>query len=358
MSSDVSKYLVPETASIRDVTGTLNKNRVGIALVLDGNGALSGTVTDGDVRRAVLANVDFDGPVTGIMCKKPVVAPSDARPEVIRGLMDEYRLHHIPVLDAQGRPVTLCHVEQFLEKPQGFSMAVIMAGGEGLRLRPMTEAIPKPMIPVGDRPLLDHMLGKLVEAGVKKIYFSVNYKADVINKYFGDGSAFGVEIEYLRENRKLGTAGSLKLLPEVSSSPFLVLNGDVFTTTDFQSLLSFHTAHRSVLTIAAVEYRIKIPYATMRLGNHYLLEMEEKPEVRFHCNAGIYAVEPEVLRFIPDGQACDMTAVIDELLQNGLPISVFPIYESWVDIGSQDDLKRAQESLPKRFVAKGKGAHG
>ncbi len=353
--TDISKYLVAETASIREVTETVNRNRIGIVLVVDRRGVLLGTVTDGDIRRAILANVDFSGPVTKIMCRKPILVTAGADPKKIRSLMEEYRLHHIPLVDEQKRPVSLYHVEQFLEKPEGFSMAVVMAGGEGQRLRPITDSIPKPMIPVQDRPVLEHTLARLVESGVRKLYISVNYKAEMIDKYFGDGSAFGVKIEYLRENEKLGTVGSLRLLPEIPRGPFLVLNGDVLTTADFKSFLSFHTSHRSVLTVAAAEYRLQVPYATMKLGNHYLLNMEEKPEFRFHCNAGIYAVEPEVLRFIPEQGACHMTTVIDELLHSGLPISVFPLYEYWIDIGNPDDLKRAEQNFPTRLSGRQTG---
>ena len=354
MPPNISNYLIADTASIRQVTEIVNKNRVGIVLVVDNDGVLLGTITDGDIRRAILAGVDFSGKATKIMCDKPVVARAGVRPEMIRTMMEEYRLHHIPIVDERRRPVELCHVEQFLERPRGFSMAVVMAGGDGERLRPITDSIPKPMVRVGDRPVLEHILRSLVESGVRKFYFSVNYKAEVIDRYFGDGQAFGVAIEYLRESQKLGTAGSLKLLPETPNGPFLVINGDVLTTADFRSLFSFHTSHRSVLTVAAAQYRLQIPYATLKLGNHYLLGVEEKPEIRFHCNAGIYAVDPEVLRFIPEELSSDMTTVIEELLRNGLPVSVFPIYEFWVDIGNPEDLKRARQDLPTSFSGKEK----
>jgi dTDP-glucose pyrophosphorylase len=321
----------------------MNQNRVGIVLVVEPTGLLLGTLTDGDVRRAILRGVPLSNGVPDIMCKHPLTVSADTLRADVLEMMEQNRLHHIPALDEDGRVVDLLHVGDFLEAPSHFSTAVIMVGGKGERLRPLTQSIPKSMVVVSDRPVLEHVIQQVGSAGVEKVYLSVNYMAEVIEDHFGDGERFGVRIEYLREQEPLGTGGSLRLLPQPPKGPFLVMNGDILTTTDLTQLFAFHTAHRSVMTIAAAEYRLKVPYGTLRLGNHHLLAIEEKPEFSFHCNAGIYVIEPEVLRFLPSDSPCDMTTITERLLQSGLPVSVFPIHERWIDIGNPADLERARD---------------
>jgi len=343
MNQELESYFIPPSWTVREATDQINENRDGIALVVDSERVLLGTLTDGDVRRAILRDVSLSDTVQEIMCRHPLTVPIGTAPADALQVMEQHRLRHIPVLDGDGRVLDLIHVGDFLESPNRFSTAVIMVGGKGKRLHPITQSTPKSMVAVAERPVLEHVIQQVVSAGVEHVYLSVNYMANVIEDHFGDGERLGVRIEYLREEEALGTGGSLRLLPHPPSGPFLVMNGDVLTTADLAQLFTFHTAHRSVMTIAAAEYRLKVPYGTLRLGNHHLLGLEEKPEYSFHCNAGIYAIEPEVLGFLPTAGPCDMTTISDRLLENGLPVSVFPIYERWIDIGNPADLERARE---------------
>jgi NDP-sugar pyrophosphorylase family protein len=226
-----------------------------------------------------------------------------------------------------------------------FKTAIVMAGGEGNRLGPLTEKTPKPMLPVNGKPILEHIVRNLLGAGLQHIYLSVNYKADIIIEHFGDGRKFGISIEYLQEKEKLGTAGSLSLLPAIPDEPVLVMNGDVITSVDYSSFFAFHVKHRGVMTVAAMEYRVKVPFGTLQTANHFLLSVVEKPEVRFHCNAGVYALDPEALQYIPVNRAYDMTDLMSDLIHNGLPVSVFPIHECWMDIGRPEDLEKARAGI-------------
>ena len=343
MNQELQSHSITRDCTVREAIDQMNQNRVGILIVVDPEGILLGTVTDGDVRRAILRSISLSSSVEEIMCRHPLTVSPASTPSDVLQVMEEHRLHHIPVLDDDNRVVDLLHIGDFLGSPRHFSTAVIMVGGQGKRLHPITQSIPKSMVIVAERPALEHVIDQVISAGIEQVYLSVNHMADVIEDHFGDGEDVGVKIKYIREEEALGTGGSLRLLPQMPSGPFLVMNGDVLTTADLAQLFTFHNAHRSMMTIAAAEYCLKVPYGTLRLGNHHLLGLDEKPEFRFHCNAGIYAVEPEVLRFIPREGPCDMTTISDRLLENGLPVSVFPIYERWIDIGNPADLERARE---------------
>ena len=223
-----------------------------------------------------------------------------------------------------------------------FAFAVIMAGGEGMRLRPITDTIPKPMVDIGGVPLLERQIQRLDKVGVRKVYLSVNYLSHVIEDHFGDGRDFGIEIRYLREQEKLGTAGALSLLPEKPTAPIIVMNGDILTTSDFGSLYAFHQAHDAQITVAAVDYRVNIPYGVINAEGASVKGLAEKPSQRFLCNAGIYAVSPEALELLQDTRYCNMTDIVESCLNKELPVAVFPVHEYWSDIGTPDDLEKAR----------------
>jgi NDP-sugar pyrophosphorylase family protein len=280
-----------------------------------------------------------------LMYTSPLKAPLHASDEVIRELLQKYRIRNVPLVDDKGRPRRLVTFRDFLYGGTTQNIAVIMAGGEGRRLRPLTENVPKPMVKVGDKPILENIITSLARAGIKKQYIAVNYMAEVIEEYFQDGSAFEVEIFYLREHKKLGTAGALKLLPEIPAEPLLIVNGDIMIKTDLSRLLDFHRQHHCAMCVGATQYRVNIPYGVLNLSEHYVLGIDEKPQPHFFCNAGIYVLNPEVLRFIPKDSPFDMTDLLAEVVNNGLPVAAFPIHEEWVDIGEMEDLKRAQETF-------------
>ncbi len=327
-------------ATVRQVMKAIDQNKQGIVLVVDEHGQLVGTITDGDVRRFLLTSGGLDEPADKLVWRNPVTAPQETAPGKLLRMLAEHKLRNIPLLDQDGRPTGVFSLRDVVSGDQAAPVAAILAGGEGKRLRPLTENLPKPMLPVGDTPLLQRIVENLVAAGFKRIYISVNYKGELIEKHFGDGSEFGAEISYLREETKLDTAGPLALLPP-PESPLLVINGDVFTSTGLDRLYEFHLAQRCVMTVAATEYRVKVPYGVLNLAGHLMVGMEEKPEQSFYCNGGIYVINPEILRLIPRGQPFGMNDLLERVLAAGLPVAAFPIHESWVDVGRMADLERA-----------------
>ena len=279
------------------------------------------------------------------MC--PTYVDEGSPSSYILDLMRKQNILAIPVVDKQKVFLRLVHItdldSKHDESPESkFEFAVIMAGGEGTRLRPLTSTIPKPMVEVAGTPLLERQIESLVQVGIKRIYLSVNYLSHVIEEHFKDGQSFGVEIRYLREQEKLGTAGSLSLVPEVPSGPIIVMNGDILTTTDFTSLYAFHCNHDAVVTIAAVDYRISIPYGVIDSQDVYATRIVEKPSQRFLCNAGIYAISPQVLQSLQLNNYLNMTDIISQCFDLNLPVAVFPIHEYWSDIGTPDDLNKAR----------------
>jgi len=342
---DINKFCLKMSATVRECMEMIDKNKQGIALIVDTEGRLTGTVTDGDIRRFILAERSIDESVTNVMWTKPLTAPVGTPEKKLKELMNKHLVRNIPLLDKNGCPTKITKLRDIVTGEDGDQYAVIMAGGKGERLRPITENIPKPMIKVGDKPILENIIRYLKKSGIINIYISINYKNDIIENYFKDGSEYGVNIIYLREEKELGTAGALTLLPEIPSSPLLVINGDVITKTNFLRLIEFHKQHRCVMTVAATEYMLNIPFGVLNISSHYLLGIEEKPEQRFLCNAGIYMLNPEALPLIPRNTAFDMTDLIKELVRKGLPVTTFPIHEYWLDIGHLDDLRKAQNDI-------------
>jgi dTDP-glucose pyrophosphorylase len=342
---DIKNYLAESDYDIQKVIETINNNKDGIALVVDGDGRLIGSITDGDIRRYMLGGHALDQPCENVMHRNPVtVAQGASRREIVR-LVKQHRIRNIPQVDDQGRPVRVVNFTELINGREAEYTAVIMAGGEGKRLRPLTETIPKPMLKVGDKPLLENIINNLANAGIRKIKISVNYHAEIIEGYFKDGAAHGVEIQYLREDQKLGTAGALSLIEDLPDMPVLVMNGDVVTEIGFDRLLDFHSNQRCTITIAATEYHLNIPYGVLDVAGHYVLGVQEKPTRRFLCNAGIYVIDPDIIRMVPRNTYYDMTHLLADVAKRGLPVAAFPIHENWVDIGQKEDLKRATEGF-------------
>jgi dTDP-glucose pyrophosphorylase len=348
---------IGRNASIRDAIAAIERTRRFIAAVVDDENRLLGVVSDGDIRRAILQGQTVDSPITGAMSVDPIVASDKATREELLHLMLTKGVAAVPVVDRTGRLTRIVQVTDFQgrELPtiraEGFWGAVIMAGGEGRRLRPLTADLPKPMIEVGGVPLLERQVRALVECGVLRIFIATNYLGHLIEDHFRDGSEFGARIQYLREDVKLGTAGALSLLPEDPLGPLLVLNGDVITSSDYGKLLAYHNEQKALITMAAIEYRVEIPFGVVQVQDMHAVAIEEKPSQRFLCNAGIYALSPSVLALIPAGQPCNMTSVIERTIAGGHTVSVFPLHEYWTDIGNPHDLERAQRVFGKAHDA-------
>lgn len=347
----MNKPILAYDASLRQAIEIIEKTRSLIAVVVDSDGCLLGTVSDGDIRRAILAGQSLDGPARDAMATSPITATTDLSHEELMHFLLHHGVAAAPVVDDQGHFVHVVQTydmvpdEDMAGTASGFEAAVIMAGGEGMRLRPMTENLPKPLIPIGGVPLLERQVRSLVQSGVRQIFISTNYLGHLIEKHFGDGSEFGAEIQYLRENTKLGTGGALSLLQSTPTRPILVINGDVMTSSDYGKLLNFHTEHDSFITIGAVEYHLQIPFGVIHIDKTSAIGIEEKPSQRFLCNAGIYALSPDSLKRVPTNTRFDMTDLIKGAIEDNKTVTVFPIHEFWTDIGSPSDLEQAR----KRF---------
>jgi dTDP-glucose pyrophosphorylase len=309
----------------------------GIAVVLRA-GRVVGTITDAQVRRAVLGGHALDEPVETVMSHKPVSVPKGARPKAVLEVLQAHRLRAVPVVD-KGRLAGIRSLDD-VKGSRPNPVGVVMVGGRGQRLRPYTDKVPKPLLKIGGVPIVERIIGALADAGVEQVYLAVNYKAEAFEERLGDGSRLGVELTYVRERKPLGTAGALSLLPEVPDGPLLVTNGDLVTTVDFRSLFDFHWHHSGAITVCGAEHRTYVPYGVLQTVEHHLLGITEKPERFDFVSAGMYVLQPEVLRFVPPDTSMGMPDLIADVLAEGLPVHVFPMLEGWFDIGSPEEFEK------------------
>jgi len=342
--------LTPQT-SIRDVIACIERNNKGIVLVTDEERQLLGTITDGDVRRAILAGENLDVPVSELLARKagspypqPVTAPIGTDRGALLQLMQERVIRQVPLLDDDGHVVGLVTLDELLPGQLLPLQAVIMAGGYGTRLRPLTEELPKPMLPVNGRPLMGRIIEQLREAGIRRVNITTHYKPEKIIDHFGNGRSFGVELNYVNEDRPLGTAGALGLM-NVSDKPLLVINGDILTKVNFRAMFDYHRKHKADLTVAVRKYDLNVPYGVVENDGAFVQSLVEKPLLSLFVNAGIYLLEPSVHRYIPNGQHFDMTDLIERLLEEKRPVVSFPIVEYWLDIGQPSDYEQVKEDV-------------
>ncbi len=363
MTKDFSSLVVSEDSTIRNVISCIDRNGKGIAIVLDGDNHLIATVTDGDIRRAILAGLDAELPVRELLNRRTNMAPGGpitalvGTPDTtLLHMMAETTVRHIPLVDEENRVVDLALLSELVREYELPLRAVVMAGGFGTRLRPLTEDLPKPMLPLGSRPLLELIVEQLREAGIKRLNVATHYKGDVISEHFKDGQDFGVDIRYVKENQPLGTVGALSLLEE-SDEPLLVINGDILTRVDFRAMHSFHREHNADLTVAVRLYEMRVPYGVVDTDGVAVRGISEKPLLKQFINAGIYLLSPTVKRMIPNGQPYDIPDLIQLLLNEGRTVVSFPIREYWIDIGEAGQYDQAQSDIANG-VFDGKASHG
>lgn len=338
----------PDT-TIKAAIEIIDRSGAQIALVADGNCVLMGTVTDGDVRRAILKGLTIEDPVSGIMNPAPTVVRSNESRDTIFALMRAKGIHQIPVVDDQGCLVGLELLDEIIHGVERDNPVVLMAGGLGSRLRPLTDDTPKPLLKVGNKPILETIIENFMEYGFKRFYISINYKAEMIEEYFGDGSAWGAQISYMRESDRMGTAGALSQLAGKFDKPILVMNGDLLTRVNFNQLLNFHVEHKAAATMCVRNYDFQVPYGVVKVDRHRLVSIEEKPSHRCFVSAGIYVIEPETLGLIPKDTYFDMPNLFKTLIEMKKETAVFLIREYWLDIGRLDDLERANGEFANIF---------
>lgn len=318
-----------------------------VALVVAPDDSLLGVLTDGDIRRAILTGKGLQVPVSAVMSVMPTtVGVSTPRGEML-GLMRRKVLHQLPLVDEDGRVVGLVTLDDLIGATERPNWVVLMAGGLGTRLQPLTDECPKPLLPVGGKPILESILESFAEQGFKHIFLSVNYRAEMFRNHFGEGERWGVQVAYLHESTRLGTAGALSLLPERPTSPIVVMNGDLLTCPKYDSLLQFHDAQGAIATMAVREYDVQVPYGVVRLNGVHIEAIEEKPVQRFFVNAGIYALSPEALDHLPAETFFDMPTLFEHLIAAGKTTAAYPLREYWLDIGRLEEFERAQRERGK-----------
>jgi dTDP-glucose pyrophosphorylase len=346
---DWHNAIVGPEVSIREAIGRIDASALQIALIVGESDRLIGVMTDGDVRRAILAGISLDAPVAKAMTTQfTSVGPNDDRASIL-SLMKQKEIGQVPVVDADGRVVGLETLVELLHTPARPNIAVIMAGGLGSRLGPLTRECPKPMLRVGGRPILETILLNLAEYGISHVYLAVNYRADMVEDYFGDGKSVGMRIEYLRERERLGTAGALGLLPVRPAETFIVMNGDVLTKVNVNHLLEFHKRVRAVATMCVREHDSQVPFGVVALEGDRVVAIQEKPIRRDFVNAGLYAIEPLALDHVPAGDHFDMPSLFSALIDRGHATAAFPVREYWLDIGHHADFERANGDFPSEF---------
>ncbi|MDD9922590.1 MAG: nucleotidyltransferase family protein [Boseongicola sp.] len=338
----------PEVA-VRDAIAAIDRSRRQIALVVDPEFNLVATVTDGDVRRGILNGVDLDGPVSLIMHTNPTTVLDSEPADAVRRIMREKKLQHVPVLDESGRLVDLATLDKLFGLITQDTRVVLMAGGLGKRLRPLTETMPKPMLPVGGKPLLEQIIGVFADQGFSNISISVNYRREMVMDHFKDGAQFGVDIDYIEENEPLGTAGALSLMTSRPDSPFIVMNGDLLVSMEFSKLLKFHEEQGAAGTMVVREYTHQVPYGVVRSDGSIMTGIEEKPVERYFVNGGIYVLSPDAFDYIEADEPLDMPTLLMRMREAGKTVAVYPMSEYWRDIGRIDDLEAARSEFDSIF---------
>jgi len=337
---------VSPNLSLESAINVLDRGSLRIVLVVDKNGHLLGTLTDGDVRRALIQHMPLDTTVQKIMCVTPKVGYRTWSNDEILAFMSRTQLLHLPIVDPDGRVVGLETLHGVLNKPRRDNPVFLMAGGFGKRLHPLTDSCPKPLLKVGDKPILELILDSFIAAGFHRFYISTHYLPEMIHEYFGDGGRWGVEIIYIHETQPLGTAGALGLLPHKDiDKPMFMMNGDLLTNLNYLNLLDFHEEHQGTATMCVRKYEYQVPYGVVSGDGLRITSMEEKPRHSFFINAGIYVLSPALVRGVPKNTRIDMPSLLEQEIAAGRDVNMFPVHEYWLDIGRMDDFRRAQSEV-------------
>jgi dTDP-glucose pyrophosphorylase len=343
--TDWKKTVLDQKTSIHKVIETIENTSMQIALIVDEKGQLVGTVTDGDIRRGILKGIPLDDPVQKVMKTDPVVVRENESREAVLSIIKHRQIYSIPIVDENRCPVGLASLNKLLLSGERENWVVLMAGGLGSRLKPMTDECPKPLLKIGNKPILENILQNFIENGFTRFYISVNYMSDMVEEYFGDGSRWGVEIKYLYEDKKLGTAGAISLIKEKHSEPIFIMNGDLLTKVNFLQMLDFHIEHKADVTMGIREFDFQVPYGVVKRDDYRFVDIIEKPVQKLFINAGIYVLNPELLKMIPENSFYEMPNLLKYFKDQNKEIIVFPVREYWLDIGHIDDYRQANEYI-------------
>ncbi|MBJ9596492.1 MULTISPECIES: nucleotidyltransferase family protein [Citrobacter] len=346
MKKNWGKIVLSSEHSVLDALSVINDGALRICLVVDTDDKLLGVITDGDIRRAILKDISLHEKTSSIMNRQPITVSSNTSHKQRRKIMQAQSILALPIVDAENKILGLETWEKEISTPAYENPVFIMAGGLGTRLRPLTNDCPKPMLKVGDKPILEILLTQFIKSGFKNIYISTYYMAEKIISYFGDGSDWGANIQYVHEDSPLGTGGALGLLPDnIQKLPLIMINGDVLTDTDFVRLLEFHLENNPIATMCVRQYEYQIPYGVINSSGNRIVDIKEKPVHHYFVNAGIYVISPELFLQVPKHERIDMPSLLDQQISESHDVLMYPLHEYWLDIGRMDDFHKAQHDV-------------
>jgi dTDP-glucose pyrophosphorylase len=341
--------LLSPVSTIRRALEVIDSGAMKIALVVDANQKLLGTISDGDIRRAILKGVGLDAIIDGFYNTSPTTCGiNDSREKIIQ-LAAAKMIYQIPVIDNDGCIVGVAEIDEMLQPAVRPNKVVLMAGGLGTRLSPLTDSVPKPMLHVGKKPILETIIENFAKYGYRDIVLSVSYKSHIIAEHFGNGESFGVKINYVHETKRMGTAGALSLMRDQLREPFFVMNADLLTSVNFEHLHDYHESHNAMATMAVREYDFQVPYGVVNISDSQITSIEEKPTHKFFVSGGIYMLNPESLELIPNDQFFDMPSLFESMISKGKNALSFPIREYWLDIGRMSDYEKANSEYVEVF---------
>lgn len=347
---EFQELIVSENASLEEAISIIDQTGHGIVFVVDNERKLLGSLSDGDIRRAILKHLPLSTLVKEVMNPSPKTVSVDVSPEDILKIMELHKINYVPVLDESRRVIGIMGRDEVIGKSKRENLAVIMCGGKGERLLEFTKNCPKPLLSIGGQPLLETIILQLRSYGFKKIIMATHYLSDKISDYFGDGYGLGVKITYVKEKKRIGTAGALTLIKEKNDLPILVMNGDILTKVNIDHFFQYHNHGNYKLTMGVTRYEFRVPFGVISMDDgQKVVNLQEKPKKYYFINAGIYILNPELIDLIPVNKYYDMTDLINKLIDMKYPIGSFPIREYWTDIGQIEDMIKANDDFPDHF---------
>ncbi len=336
-------------ASIKDALAIIDSGAMKICIVLDDNKKLIGTISDGDIRRGLLRGVQLTDSIDKIICKTPLTAYIHETKEEILAKATKHKIYQIPILNSDNSVVGMEDIGELISQTTQPNKVILMVGGKGVRLKPLTDFTPKPLLQIGGQPILENIIRNFAKYGFNNITLCVNHMSELIEDYFKDGNQLGVNISYIKESTPKGTAGSLKCLENLNE-PILVMNGDLLTKINFLHLLNYHQQNDSFATMCIREFDFQVPYGVVKVNeNQQIIGISEKPTKKFYVNAGIYVLHPDALSFIKDDEHLNMPQLFQRILNNNRKTYSFPLREYWLDIGQHMDYQKAQDDFSKEF---------
>lgn len=345
MINSIDNILVYPQITIRETLEMMENGNKGIILVINESKKLVGSVTDGDIRRAILKGMPLNEKIEKVMHDNPIKIQEGTSRQEAKEILIKNAIKHLPIVDKNNIVIDMITINDVLLQTGKENSVLIMAGGLGTRLKDLTKVMPKPMLKLGDDPILHHIINNFKQYGYNKILISVNYKAEIIQNYFQDGYAYGVKIEYIKENKKLGTAGGIRLAQKYMDKSFFVINGDIFTNLNVESMMDFHVRNDFDITVGTREYSYQIPYGVIKEENSTIREIKEKPAINYLINAGVYCLNPKIINLIPENTYFEITDLINICIEKGYKVGSYRIKEYWMDIGKLEDYNKANNDV-------------